>query len=125
MSTRAARIEDAFDVVCDVYDELDGSDKYYFEAWVEEYFRLKGLYLQATSGNVDRSNRPWRGCNPKYMKYYAHSECYGMSAAEAMEEYLAMILTPLFRNDVNFGEMCYDALIGDPVLKDLGLDDED
>lgn len=121
MANRVARIRDAYRTVREIANDLDPSDEYYFQACVEQYFRLKGLALQVSQG--DCTGRYWRGCNEGALAHNAHLECRGMGEIEAMEEYIRVALS--LRGDTAFGDYCYDALLGERVLEDLGLDESD
>ena len=46
MTTRKVRIESALRSIKEIASDLDPSDEYYFKAWVQEYFKMKGLNLQ-------------------------------------------------------------------------------
>lgn len=118
MTSRSARIRDAYRTIRDIVTNLDPSEEYYFQAWVEEYFRMKGLALQVSRG--DCTGHYWRGCNEGAMTHNAHLECQGMSEIEAMEEYIKVALS--LRRDTVVGDMCYEALAGERVMKDLELE---
>ena len=113
------RVSHAFDIVREVYNDLDEGDKYYFSS--VDHFQLKGLYLQATRGNSN-ATRMWHPNNPTACEHNAHMECHGMSEIEAMEEYVKLALK--FEGG-SFSEYCYEALAGHPVLGDLGMEEED
>lgn len=81
---------------------------------------MRGLALQVSRG--DCAGRYWTGCNEGAMVHNAHLECRGMGETEAMEEYVKVALS--LRGDTAFGDYCYDALCGEPVMRDLGFDDE-
>ena len=115
-STREDRIREAFQTVHDIFN--DCSDDYYFEGSAE-YFRLKGLYRQATRG--DLTGRYWSGTSEAVIRN-EHLDLHGMSRIEAMEEYVKAALSCDY---AEFSEACKDALYGKPVLRDLGLEVED
>ena len=118
-ATYEGRIRDAFDIIREEYNDLDEGDKYYFSA--VEHFQLKGLYLQATRGDSN-ATRFWQSNNPAAFEHNAHMDCHGMSEIEAMEEYVKLALN--FEGG-SFSENCQEALLGHPVLGDLGLEEED
>ncbi|KAL7554442.1 hypothetical protein ACHAWF_017885 [Thalassiosira exigua] len=121
MATRAERSEAAYRTIKEIACDLEPSDEYYFKACVEEYFRMKGLNLQASRG--DCTGRYWNGCNEGAMIHNAHLECRGMSRIEAMEEYVRVALS--LKGDTAFGDMCYEEISGEPVMNDLGLEESD
>ena len=119
LGTYEGRIRDAFNIIREEYNDLDEGDKYYFSA--VEHFQLKGLYLQATRGDSN-ATRYWHSSNPTALEHNAHMECHGMSEIEAMEEYVKLALN--FEGG-SFSENCQEALMGHPVLGDLGLEEEE
>jgi hypothetical protein len=121
MTSRNARIREAYRTIRDIVNNLDPSEEYYFEARVDEYFRMKGLALQVSRG--DCTGRYWSGCNKGALTHNAHLECQGMSEVEAMEEYIQVALS--LRGDTAVGDMCYEALAGERVMEDLGLEGEE
>ena len=121
MSTRAERIKDAYRIVREIVNDLDPSEEYYFKAWVEKYFRMKGLALQVSRG--DYTGEPWNECNERSLGHNAHLDCRGMGQTEAMEEYIKIALS--LKRDTAFGDYCYEELAGTRVMKDLGLAEED
>ena len=121
MTAREVRIESAFRSIKEIASDLDPSDEYYFKAWVHEYFKMKGLNLQAQRG--DCTGRFWNGCNEGAMIHNAHLECQGMSRIEAMEEYIRVALS--LKGDTAFGDYCYEEIAGEPMMEDLGLEESD
>ncbi len=113
------RVSHAFDIIREVYNDLDEGDKYYFSS--VEHFQLKGLYLQATRGDSN-ATRMWHPNNPTACEHNAHMQCYGMSKIDAMKEYVKLALE--FEGG-SFSEYCYEALAGHPILGDLGLEEDD
>ena len=56
MTTRETRVECAFRSIKEIASDLDPSDEYYFKACVQEYFKMKGLNLQAQRGDCTGRN---------------------------------------------------------------------
>ena len=114
---RNTRIKDAFRAIKDIASDLDPSEEYYFKSHVQEYFKLKGLYLQVARG--DCTGRYWSGCNEGAMTHNAHLDCYGMSEVEAMKEYIRVAWS--LQGDTAFGDYVYEELCGQQIVEDLGL----
>ena len=114
---RKTRIREAFRTIKDITSDLDPSEEYYFKSWVEKYFKLKGLNLQVARG--DCTGRYWSGCNEGAMMHNAHLDCHGMSETEAMKEYIRVAWS--LRGDTAFGDYVYEALSGEKIVEDLGL----